>query len=76
MEHLKMRLNQLLEKKIELDNYLAKQLPRSILQEAIKATEQYYKHTCQSNLHLLPLFPFVIQKTLSAHGFLGSTLLL
>ncbi len=36
MEHLKMRLNQLLEKKIELDNYLAKQLPKSILQEAIQ----------------------------------------
>jgi hypothetical protein len=32
MEHLKKRLNQLLEKKIELDNYLAKQLPKSILQ--------------------------------------------
>ena len=31
-----MRLNQLLEKKIELDNYLAKQLPKSILQEAIQ----------------------------------------
>lgn len=30
------RLNQLLEKKIELDNYLAKQLPKSILQEAIQ----------------------------------------
>ena len=36
MEHLKMRLNQLLEQKIELDNYLAKQLPKSILQEAIQ----------------------------------------
>ena len=36
MEHLKKRLNQLLEKKIELDNYLAKQLPKSILQEAIQ----------------------------------------
>jgi len=36
MEHLKMRLSQLLEKKIELDNYLAKQLPKSILQEAIQ----------------------------------------
>ena len=36
MEHLKMRLNQLIEKKIELDNYLAKQLPKSILQEAIQ----------------------------------------
>ena len=31
-----MRLNQLLEQKIELDNYLAKQLPKSILQEAIQ----------------------------------------
>ena len=36
MEHLKKKLNQLLEKKIELDNYLAKQLPKSILQEAIQ----------------------------------------
>ena len=36
MEHLKKRVNQLLEKKIELDNYLAKQLPKSILQEAIQ----------------------------------------
>ena len=36
MEHLTKRLNQLLEKKIELDNYLAKQLPKSILQEAIQ----------------------------------------
>ena len=36
MEHLKKRLNQLLEKKIELDNYLAKQLPKSILHEAIQ----------------------------------------
>ena len=36
MEHLKMKLNQLLEQKIELDNYLAKQLPKSILQEAIQ----------------------------------------
>ena len=36
MEHLKKRLNQLLEKKIELDNYLAKQFPKSILQEAIQ----------------------------------------
>ena len=36
MEHLKKRLNQLLEKKIELDNCLAKQLPKSILQEAIQ----------------------------------------
>ena len=36
MEHLKKRLNLLLEKKIELDNYLAKQLPKSILQEAIQ----------------------------------------
>ena len=36
MEHLKKRLHQLLEKKIELDNYLAKQLPKSILQEAIQ----------------------------------------
>ena len=36
MEHLKMRLNQLLEQKIELDNYLEKQLPKSILQEAIQ----------------------------------------
>lgn len=31
-----MRLNKLLEQKIELDNYLAKQLPKSILQEAIQ----------------------------------------
>lgn len=36
MGHLKMRLNKLLEQKIELDNYLAKQLPKSILQEAIQ----------------------------------------
>ena len=36
MEHLIMKLNQLLEKKIDLDNYLAKQLPKSILQEAIQ----------------------------------------
>ena len=36
MEHLTKRLNQLLEKKIELDNYLAKQLPKAILQEAIQ----------------------------------------
>ena len=36
MGHLKMRLNKLLEQKIELDNYLAKQFPKSILQEAIQ----------------------------------------
>ena len=36
MEHLTKRLNQLLEKKIELDKYFAKQLPKAILQEAIQ----------------------------------------
>ena len=43
MEHLKKRLNQLLEKKIELDNYLAKQLPKSI------STRGNSRKACASN---------------------------
>ena len=52
MEHLKKKLNQLLEKKIELDNYLGKQLPKSILQEAIqgKLVPQIAKEGTAKNL--------------------------